>query len=166
MSRPLLSLICAMDKNRLIGNDNQLPWHLPADRALFKHTTLGKPIIMGRKTFDSIGRPLPGRQNIVVTSNVNWTATGCDVATSIDQALSFAEGSEEVMLIGGASLYEQTLALADVLYLTLIDYEFSGDAWFPEIDRNAWKVESERLFPTDEKNSHSFSFVKYIREKK
>jgi len=164
MSKPLLSLICAMDKNRLIGNNNQLPWHLPADLALFKKITLGKPIIMGRKTFESIGRPLPGRQNIVITSNPDWSATGCDVASSIEQALVLAEGNDEVMLIGGASLYKQTLPKADILYLTLIDQEFSGDTWFPEIDLKVWRKESESQFPADEKNSHSFSFVKFIRE--
>lgn len=164
MSKPLLSLICAMDRNRLIGNNNQLPWHLPADLALFKKATLGKPIIMGRKTFDSIGRALPGRQNIVITSNAGWSAAGCDVASSIEQALALAEGSDEVMLIGGASLYKQTLQQADILYLTLIDQEFSGDTWFPEIDLKVWRIESESLFPADEKNLHSFSFVKYIRE--
>jgi len=164
MSKPLLSLICAMDKNRLIGNNNQLPWHLPADLSLFKKNTLGKPIIMGRKTFDSIGRALPGRKNIVITSNADWAAAGCDVATSIEQALEFAEGNDEVMLIGGASLYKQTLQQADILYLTLIDHEFSGDTWFPEIDLKAWRMESESLFPADRNNSHSFSFIKYIRE--
>ncbi len=166
MSKPLLSLICAMDKNRLIGNNNQLPWHLPADLALFKKTTLGKPVIMGRKTFDSIGRALPGRQNIVITSNPGWSATGCDVASSIEQALALVEGSDEAMLIGGASLYEQTLKQADILYLTLIDHEFAGDTWFPEIDSKTWKISSESLFPADEKNPYSFSFVKYIRENK
>ena len=165
MSKPILSLICAMDKNRLIGNNNELPWHLPADLALFKKTTLGKPIIMGRKTFDSIGRTLPGRQNIVITSNPDWSATDCDVASSIEQALGIVAGSNEVMLIGGASLYEQTLKLADVLYLTLIDHEFSGDTWFPEIDSEIWEMASESLFPADEKNLYPFSFVKYIREK-
>ena len=164
MSKPLLSLICAMDKNRLIGNNNQLPWHLPADLAFFKKNTLGKPIIMGRKTFDSIGRALPGRQNIVITSNAAWSAAGCDVAGSIEQALALAEGSDEVMLIGGASLYKQTLEQADILYLTLIDQEFSGDTWFPEIDLKVWKMETKSLFPADEKNAYSFSFVKYIRE--
>jgi len=166
MPEPILSLICAMDKNRLIGNNNQLPWHLPADLALFKKTTLGKPVIMGRKTYDSIGRALPGRQNIVITSNPGWSADGCDVANSIEQALKLVKQDEEAMLIGGASLYEQTLAQADILYLTLIDHAFSGDTWFPEIDLDIWKIESQSHFPADDKNAYSFTFVKYIREKK
>lgn len=166
MSKPQISLVCAMDKNRLIGNNNQLPWHLPADLALFKKTTLGKPIIMGRKTFDSIGKALPGRQNIVITSNQSWTAEGCDIANSIDQAVDLAGDSAEIMLIGGASLYQQTIDRAACLYLTLINGEFSGDTWFPEINQKQWWVETETFFEADHKNQHSFSFVKFIREKK
>lgn len=165
MPKPLLSLVCAMDKNRLIGNNNELPWHLPADLALFKQTTLGKPIIMGRKTFDSIGKALPGRQNIVITSNQSWDADGCDIANSIDQAIDLAGDCVEVMLIGGASLYQQTIQQAANLYLTLIEGEFSGDTWFPEIDKKLWKVETEVFFEADHKNEYSFSFIKFIRDK-
>ena len=154
-----------MDKNRLIGNNNQLPWHLPADLALFKKTTLGKPVVMGRKTFDSIGKALPERQNIVITSNQNWTAEGCDIAYNMDQALELAGDSAEIMLIGGASLYQQTIERASCLYLTLINHEFSGDTWFPEINQGQWQVETEVFFKADHKNPHSFSFVKFIREK-
>jgi len=164
MAKPLLSLICAMDKNRLIGNNNELPWHLPADLALFKKNTLGKPIIMGRKTFDSIGRPLPGRQNIVITSNPDWSSEGCDVAASIDQALALVKNAEEVMLIGGASLYRQTIARADILYLTLINHVYVGDTWFPDFDQQQWTIAEETFYDANEKNSHSFSFIKYIRE--
>ncbi|MCP4188134.1 MAG: dihydrofolate reductase [Gammaproteobacteria bacterium] len=165
MSRPLISLICAMDSNRLIGNNNQLPWHLPADLKLFKKTTLGKPVVMGRKTYESIGKALPGRQNIVVTSRQNWSAADCDVANSIDQALDLAMNSEEVMLIGGASLYRQTIDVADILYLTIINHNFSGDTWFPEIDLKHWQVASQELFEVDHENQYSFSFIKYLREK-
>ena len=165
MPKPILSLICAMDRNRLIGSNNQLPWHLPADLALFKRTTLGKPIIMGRKTFDSIGRALPGRQNIVITSNPRWSASGCDMASSVEQALSLVKQSVEVMLIGGASLYQQTIKQADNLYITLIDHEFEGDTWFPKIDSKIWKLASNDYFAADENNLYSFSFIKYIREK-
>ncbi len=165
MARPLLSLICAMDKNRLIGNNNELPWHLPADLALFKKNTMGKPIIMGRKTFDSIGRSLPGRQNIVITSNPSWSTEGCDAANSVDQALALVKNADEVMLIGGASLYQQTIERADMLYLTLINHTFSGDTWFPEFDLQQWTVVEETFFDSNETNSHSFSFIKYIREK-
>lgn len=155
-----------MDKNQLIGNNNELPWHLPADLALFKKITLGKPIIMGRKTFDSIGRPLPGRQNIVITSNPDWHVEGCDVADSIDQAFTLTPNTDEVMLIGGASLYRQTIEIADIMYLTLINHSFSGDTWFPEFDRRQWTLAEQKFFDADEKNSYSFSFVKFIREKK
>jgi dihydrofolate reductase len=165
MAKPLLSIICAMDRNRLIGNNNQLPWHLPADLVLFKKNTLGKPIIMGRKTFDSIGRPLPGRQNIVVTSNPHWSAESCDTATSIDQALTLAKNVDEVMLIGGASLYQQTIEIADILYLTIINHVFAGDTWFPEFNQHRWKIAEETFFDLSETNSLSFSFIKYIREK-
>lgn len=165
MSEPQISIVCAMDKNRLIGNNNQLPWHLPADLALFKKTTLGKPIIMGRKTFDSIGKALPGRQNIIITSNQKWTAEGCDIAYSIDQAIDLAGDSTEVMLIGGASLYQQTIDRAANLYITLINGEFSGDTWFPEINQKLWRVATEVFFEADSKNLHSFLFTKFIREK-
>ncbi len=166
MDKPLLSLICAMDTNKLIGNNNDLPWHLPADLALFKRHTLGKPIIMGRKTFDSIGRPLPGRKNIIITSNPYWQAEGCETANSIDQALVRAENADEAMLIGGASLYQQTIDRADMLYLTLINHAYSGDAWFPEFDRQQWAVVEEKFYDADENNLNSFSFVKFIRDKK
>ncbi len=165
MSKPRVSLICAMDRNRLIGNNNQLPWHLPADLKLFKKTTLGKPVIMGRKTYESIGKALPGRQNIVITSRLDWSAANCDVANNVDQALELATGAEEVMLIGGASLYRQTIDIADIIYLTIIDHSFSGDTWFPEFDLRHWKVAKREVFDSDQGNQYSFSFVKYIREK-
>lgn len=166
MARPLLSLICAMDKNRLIGNNNGLPWHLPADLALFKKNTLGKPIIMGRKTFDSIGYPLPGRQNIVITKNPDWRAKGCDTANSVDQALELVKNADEAMLIGGSSLYQQTIEIADMLYLTLINHAYYGDTWFPEFDLDRWIVVEKNFYDADQNNSNSFTFVKYIREKK
>lgn len=154
-----------MDNNRLIGNKNELPWHLPADLAFFKRTTMGKPIIMGRKTFDSIGKPLPGRQNIIITRDKTFTAQGCDIANSIDGALSLVtEGAKEAMLIGGASLYLQTIDQADILYLTQIHHTFQGDTWFPEIDMSHWAEASKDTYQADEKNSYSYSFMKYLRE--
>ncbi|MCP4491781.1 MAG: dihydrofolate reductase [Gammaproteobacteria bacterium] len=165
MSKPRVSLICAMDRNRLIGNNNQLPWHLPADLKMFKKTTLGKPVVMGRKTYESIGKALPGRLNIVITSRLDWSAAGCDVANSIDQALELAGESEEVMLIGGASLYMQTIDIADTIYLTIINHSFSGDTWFPEVNLKHWKIATREIFEPDQENQYFFSFVKYIREK-
>jgi dihydrofolate reductase len=166
MTKPLLSLIWAMDENRLIGNNNALPWYLPADLAFFKRTTMGKPIIMGRKTFDSIGRPLPGRQNIIITRDSAFTAEGCGIANSIEEAMSLVtEEAQEAMLIGGASLYLQTLEQADILYLTQIHNTFSGDTWFPEIDMTQWSEAYREDFGADEKNPYPYSFMKYLREK-
>ncbi len=159
-----LSLIVAMDNNRLIGNKNELPWHLPADLAFFKRTTMGKPIVMGRKTFESIGKPLPGRRNIVITRDPNFSAAGCEVADSIEAALSLTGGDDEVMLIGGASLYQQTLDLATQLYITRIHHSFEGDTWFPEINLGEWIEEYREDFAADHANQYAYSFIKYVRE--
>ncbi len=164
MTTPHLSLIAAMDENRLIGNDNQLPWHLPADLAFFKRSTLGKPIVMGRKTFESIGKALPGRRNIIITRDSSYRADDCDVVNGIDAALSCCAGEEEVMLIGGASLYQQTIGRATQMYITRIHHCFAGDTWFPEFDYNDWKVESQEDFQADLKNPFAYSFVKFVRE--
>lgn len=159
-----LSLIAAMDNNRLIGSSNQLPWRLPADLAFFKRTTMGKPIVMGRKTFESIGKPLPGRRNIVITGNVGFSAPGCEVVDSIESAMSLTRDDDEVMLIGGASLYQQTIDRASKLYITLIHHSFDGDTWFPEIDLNVWKTENRQDFEADHSNRYAYSFIEYVRE--
>ena len=165
MNKPKLSLIWAMDQNRLIGNNNSLPWYLPADLAFFKRTTMGKPMIMGRKTFDSIGRPLPGRQNIVITRDSTFSAQGCDIANSIEEAMSLvSEEKQEAMLIGGASLYLQMLEQADTLYITQIHHTFSGDTWFPEMDMGQWSEVYREDFEVDEKNLHPYSFMQYTRK--
>ena len=162
MSR--LSMIVAMDQNRLIGRNNQLPWHLPADLAFFNRTTMGTPIVMGRKTWESIGRPLPGRQNIVVTRNPSFEAPGCDLANSIEEATAMAGDVDEIMLIGGAGLYRQALPAASRLYLTLIHHEFpGGDAWFPELDAG-WSEVERADFDPDQDNPYPFSFIKFVRE--
>jgi len=159
-----LSLIVAMDENRLIGNDNQLPWRLPADLAFFKRTTMGKPIIMGRKTFDSIGRPLPGRRNIVITRDPEFSAEGCEVVHGIEAALAGCSDHDEIMLIGGATLYEQTLDQVSCMYVTRIHHSFSGDTWFPEFDDRRWRISEQQDFDPDQSNSFAYSFVKYVRE--
>ena len=159
-----LSLIVAMDENRLIGNDNQLPWRLPADLAFFKRTTMGKPIIMGRKTFDSIGRPLPGRRNIVITRDPEFSAEGCDVVHSIEAALAGCSHHDELMLIGGATLYEQTLDRVSSMYITQIHHGFSGDTWFPEFDVTQWEIAEKEDFDADQANPFTYSFVEYVRE--
>jgi len=159
-----LSLIVAMDENRLIGNDNQLPWHLPADLAFFKRTTMGKPIIMGRKTFESIGKALPGRRNIVITRDPDFTASGCEIVNSIDAALHCCAADEEVMLIGGASLYQQTIDQATRMYITRIHHRFEGDTWFPEFEHGDWQIENQEDFDADQSNAPAYSFVKFVRE--
>ncbi|MCH4868103.1 dihydrofolate reductase [Pseudomonas sp. TMW22089] len=160
-----LSLIAALGENRVIGVDNSMPWHLPADFKYFKATTLGKPIIMGRKTWDSLGRPLPGRLNLVVSRQTGLQLEGAEVFASLEAAVERAEewakeqgvGVGELMLIGGAQLYSQGLADADRLYLTRVGLSPEGDAWFPEFDQAQWKlVSNEPHPPVDDKPAFSF----------
>ncbi|OGT42395.1 MAG: hypothetical protein A3F13_03365 [Gammaproteobacteria bacterium RIFCSPHIGHO2_12_FULL_40_19] len=157
-----LSLIVAKSKNNVIGKNNQMPWHLPADLKHFKQITMGKPIIMGRKTFDSIGKPLPGRRNMIISRDTKLSIAGCDVFHGIDDALKAVKNEPEVMIIGGANLYEQTLARAHCIYLTLIDAEFEGDTFFlaPELNKE-WQLVSEEKFPADDKNLFSYAFQVY-----
>lgn len=163
MPKPILSIITAMDNNRLIGQNNALPWHLPEDLAFFKKTTLNKPIIMGRKTFESIGRPLPGRTNIIVSRNNNYSVEGCVVLDGIESVLDYCKNDEEIMLIGGASLYEQWLPHAHQMYITLIDDEFEGDAWFPDYQPNNWKTEWSESHCTDKTPKIRYQFMKLVR---
>ncbi|EPW3769169.1 type 3 dihydrofolate reductase, partial [Vibrio fluvialis] len=128
----IISMIAAMASDRIIGKDNQMPWHLPADFVWFKRCTMGKPVVMGRKTYQSIGRPLPGRQNIVISRDPHLVIEGVDVVTSIDAALNKAGAAEEVMIIGGGSIYAECLPRADKLYVTLIDAHLDGDTQFPD----------------------------------
>ena len=158
-----ISIIVAMAQNRVIGRDNQLPWHLPADLRHFKATTMGKPIVMGRKTWESVGRPLPGRTNIVVTRDRDYTADGCVVVHTLDEALAAATGHDEVMVIGGAEFYRQVLPEATTLYLTLIHDAIEGDAFFPELDESEWHEVERQDFEPDEKNPHAYSFIRLER---
>jgi dihydrofolate reductase len=162
---PTISIIVAMDRNRLIGSAGRLPWHLPADLRHFKQTTLGKPVAMGRKTWESIGKPLPGRINIVVTSNKNYKAQGCIVVTSLDQAIRSAGDALEIMIIGGADLYRQVWSRTDRIYLTCIDAVFEGDTWFPDFDRSDWAIEDKRDFSADDRNRFAYSFVTLARRR-
>ncbi|NJD05179.1 MAG: type 3 dihydrofolate reductase [Methylococcaceae bacterium] len=139
-----LSLIVAMSSNRVIGVDNRLPWHFSADLQRFKRITMGKPILMGRHTHESIGRPLPGRHNIVLTTDPDYQAAGCTVVHSLEAAFEAAGSEPELMVIGGSALYERLLPRADRLYLTLIDREFTGDTFFPEFLWEDWQ-EVERV---------------------
>lgn len=161
----LVSIIAAMDRNRLIGNNNQLPWHLPADLAHFKKLTIGKPIIMGRKTFESIGRPLPGRTNIVLTRAETFQAEGVLVANSLRQALEHAAVADEAMIIGGSAIYELALPRADRLYITYVENSYQGDAWFPEIDSAKWEIVAIEQHAADQENLSAMKFVTYQRKK-
>lgn len=163
MPKPILSIITAMDNNRLIGKNNALPWHLPEDLAFFKKTTLNKPIIMGRKTFESIGRPLPGRANIIISRNKDYSVDGCVVLDGIDSVLNYCKNDAEIMLIGGASLYEQWLAHAQQMYITRIDAEFEGDAWFPDYHPDTWQTVWSESHRSTKNSGFNFRFIKLIR---
>ncbi|MBB1302064.1 MULTISPECIES: type 3 dihydrofolate reductase [Pseudoalteromonas] len=155
-----ISMIAAMAKNRVIGQDNDMPWHLPADLQHFKAVTMNKPVIMGRKTFESIGRPLPGRRNIVISRNTDYTAVGVDVVTSPEAAISLLCESDEVMVIGGGNIYQQFLKSADTLYLTFIDLDVAGDTQFPDYEQSAnWQVVEELYNQPDDKNIYGYKFV-------
>jgi len=159
-----LSLIAAMGRNHVIGNDGDIPWHLPADLKYFKQLTLGKPVIMGRKTFESIGKPLPGRTNIVVTRDIqNYRPDGVKVAAGIDDAIAIAGDVEEIMVAGGAQIYAQTIERADHMYLTRVDAVFDGDTFFPEFDPLEWVGAAALSFTADEKNPYNYDFLRYDR---
>jgi dihydrofolate reductase len=158
-----IAIVVAMAANRVIGRDNRLPWRLPADLRHFRQVTLGKPILMGRKTHESIGRPLPERTNIVVTRDAAYTAPGCIVVHSIESALRAAAGSDEVMVIGGTDFFWQLLPRAERIYLTLIHAEFEGDALFPELNASEWRETERTDCAPDEKNPWSYSFVRLER---
>jgi len=153
----LISLIAAMDEQGVIGAGGHLPWHLPADLRWFRAHTLGKPVIMGRVTHESIGRPLPRRENIVVTRRADYTAQGCRVVHTVEQAL--AAGAPEVMIIGGASLYAALLPRAGRMYLTRLHHRFEGDARFPEYERRAWRVSERHDHEPDHANPFRYSFL-------
>ncbi len=154
-----LSIVVAMDDNRLIGNNNQLPWHLPADLAYFKKLTTGKSLLMGRKTYDSIGKPLPNRRNIVISRNSKISISGCEVVSSIEKALILTKDEDEVMVIGGASLCEQLLPQVNRLYITKIDGEFEGDIYFQKYDDLNWHQVSCESHPKDISNAYSHHFI-------
>ncbi|WP_163932134.1 type 3 dihydrofolate reductase [Paraferrimonas sp. SM1919] len=156
-----ISLIAAMAHNRVIGKDNQMPWHLPEDLQHFKKMTLGKPVVMGRKTFESIGRPLPGRHNIVISRNPDYQPEGVTVVDSFEKAYQLEKDTEELMVMGGGQLYLQTLPKADNLYLTFIDLEVEGDTQFPHWDDGCWtQVWAEKHTNLD---GLTYEFVKYSR---
>jgi dihydrofolate reductase len=161
----MISLLYAMDKNRLIGSNNQLPWHLPQDLAYFKRITMDHKIVMGRKTFDSIGRPLPGRENIIITRDQQFSCDGCKVLHSIDEFLEMARKvDEEIFVIGGAEIFKELLPYSDRLYVTHIHHEFEGDTFFPETNDTEWEIISNEPGIKNEKNPYDFDFVVYERK--
>lgn len=153
-----ISFVVAMDEDNAIGRDNALPWHLPADLKHFKSVTMGKPIIMGRRTFESIGRPLPGRHNIVITRNRTFVAAGCTVVHSFDEAQQ-AAGGGELMVIGGAELFRELLPRAHRIHLTLIHHRFGADTHFPALDPAQWRETSRTDCGVDAQNPYAYSFL-------
>lgn len=166
---PIVALVWAMARNRVIGRDNALPWRLPADLQHFKALTTGHPVLMGRKTFESLGRPLPNRTNIVVTREHGYAPAGVRVAHSLDEALAIAGADlpddRLVFVIGGENLYSQMLARADRLYVTLVDAEVEGDARFPELDWSQWRELERRDQPADERNAYACRFLTLERKR-
>jgi dihydrofolate reductase len=159
-----LTLIAALAHNRVIGRDNRLPWHLPADLHFFKQTTMGKPLLMGRRTWESIGRPLPGRRMIVLTGHPGYSAPGCTVTHSLDEALTLAGPVPEIMVIGGASIYAQTLLQATRLYLTVVEADLPGDVWFPEWNGQGWRLDWEEAHPADADHAWPYRFQRWEQE--
>ncbi len=159
-----ISAIVAMSQNRVIGKDNQLPWHLPADLKRFKKLTMGHPILMGRKTYESIGHALPGRLNIIITHDRAFKAKDCVIVHSIDEALQAAEKYDEVFVIGGALLFQQMWSLIERLYLTIIHQDFVGDVFFPEIDLAKWReIESEPHLAKENGDQFTYTFKFFCR---
>jgi dihydrofolate reductase len=163
--KPNITIIVAKAENNIIGNENQLIWHLPNDLKRFKALTTGHPILMGRKTFESIGRPLPNRTNIVITRNSDWSQEGIQTASSLEKAIEIASKIDpKIFVIGGGNIYQQSLELADILEVTEVHQDFEGDTKFPEIDENTWKETFREKHPIDEKHSIEYSFVTYERK--
>jgi dihydrofolate reductase len=158
-----ITIIAAIANNNALGKDNDLIWHLPADLKRFKKVTTGHYILMGRNTFESIGKPLPNRTTVVITRNKDYKAEGCVVVDSIEKAIEVAKEDEHLFIIGGAQIYKQTMAsnLVDQLDITQVHHSFDADVYFPEIDVNIWKEVSREDFSADEKNKYDYSFISY-----
>jgi len=152
-----------MSENRVIGRNNALPWHLPADMKFFKTITMGHTVIMGRKTFDTMGKPLPGRRNIVVTRDPSWRSDGVEVAAGLASAIELTEGETEVFIAGGGEIFRQALDHAGRIYLTVVHTEVTGDAYFPAIDPSEWTLVSEKTHSADERNAFAMTFRRYER---
>ena len=161
----ILSLLVAASENNVIGKDNQLPWHLPNDLKYFKNQTWGMPILMGRKTFESIGKALQGRKSIVITRNAAWQHENVDIVHSVEEAIAKAKeyGVKEIFVIGGAEIFNTAFEKADRIYLTRVHHQFEGDAFFPEVSASGWNLVQSRFCPADEKNAYAHSFQVWER---
>jgi len=150
MSKPIISIVAAIGKNRELGANGQLPWHIPEDLAHFKKATMGHPVVMGRKTYESIGKPLPGRENIIITRNADYKVDGCIVATSVEEAIAKAKefDQEEICIIGGGQIFEQAMGMVDLLRLTIVDSAFKADTYFPKYQEFS-RIVSEKTLETD-----------------
>ncbi|WP_257667684.1 dihydrofolate reductase [Parapedobacter tibetensis] len=163
MDKPFLSIIVAAAENNAIGKDNELLWHLPNDLKFFKQTTTGHPIIMGRKTFDSVGKPLPHRRNIIITRQPDYVIEGAEVVQSLEEAVACCKGRTEVFIVGGAEIYRQALPLVSRVYLTRVHASMEGDRYFPELDENEWVLVSSESHLPDERHAHGYTFMVYER---
>ncbi|QXP68935.1 dihydrofolate reductase [Polaribacter sp. R2A056_3_33] len=162
----MITIIAAIAKNNALGKDNDLIWHLPADLKRFKKVTSGHHILMGRNTFESIGKPLPNRTTIIITRNKNYFKEGCLIANSIEEAIEMVENKDDIFIIGGAQIYKECIEkdLVDRLDITQVHHEFEADVFFPEIDLKIWKETAREDFLADEKNKFDFSFVRYSKK--
>ncbi|MDG1529271.1 MAG: dihydrofolate reductase [Polaribacter sp.] len=162
----MVTIIAAIANNNALGKDNDLIWHLPADLKRFKKVTSGHHILMGRNTFESIGKPLPNRTTVIITRNKNYKQEGCIVVDSIEKAIDVAKNDEQIFIIGGAQIYKQTIAsnLVDQLDITQVHHSFDADVYFPEIDSDIWKEVAREEFKADEKNKYDFSFISYKKK--
>ncbi len=161
----MITIIAAIGKNGELGKDNNLIWHLPNDLKRFKKVTSGHHVIMGRKTFESLGKPLPNRTNIVITRNTSYTAEGCVVVNSLEDAINAASEDSNPFILGGAEIYSQAIKIADVLDLTLVGAALDADAFFPEVDMSYWEGISRENFDIDEKHQYPYSFVRFERKR-
>ena len=163
--QPKISLIVAIAQNRVIGKNNQMPWHFPADLKHFKKVTYGSPIIMGRKTFESIGKPLPGRKSIIISRQKDYSLNfdSVEIVHSFSDAAKAAKDYEEAFVIGGSDIYKLALPFAEKIYMTKLDLEVAGDTYFPELDSQKWTLVDEEHHQADEKNPHDYSFLVFER---
>jgi dihydrofolate reductase len=159
------SLVVAVARNGVIGRDNALPWRLPADLAHFKKVTMGHPIVMGRRTYESIGKPLPGRKNIVITHNRAYEAPGCVVVGSLDEAWAASAGADEVCIIGGTTLFAETLPIADVIHLTEVEADVEGDTYFPRFDRGDWNQKEIARHAPDARHAYPLRILELTRKR-